>query len=275
MPRSITGVYTLPEAAFVAGTVIQSAPVNSDFSDIASALTQSLATTGVTAMTGPIKAFAGTVTAPSYAYANALGTGFYLAGTNQMGWTANGTLAALFNADGSTDWAQDAAFAHDVAADTLTVATSATIAGHPVTNFPSATVMLFRQTAAPTGWTKSATDNNKGLRVVTGTVGSGGSVGFSTVFGYTAVTATTLTQAQTPAHTHFVSNLSNIVGVLLTSLLTMSRTANWSADTSYQLSGDAGAASTGISSSIGSSASHDHAIDMQLQYIDVIVATKN
>ena len=49
--------------------------------------------------------------------------------------------------------------------------------------FPSGTKMLFQQTAAPTGWTKvtSAVDN-KALRLVSGTVGSGGNSAFTTAF---------------------------------------------------------------------------------------------
>jgi len=48
--------------------------------------------------------------------------------------------------------------------------------------FPSGTSMLFQQTAAPTGWTKQTTHNDKALRLQTGTVGTGGSVAFSTAF---------------------------------------------------------------------------------------------
>ena len=47
---------------------------------------------------------------------------------------------------------------------------------------PSGTVMLFVQTAAPTGFTKSTTHNDKALRVVSGSVGTGGSVAFTTAF---------------------------------------------------------------------------------------------
>ncbi|BCV03688.1 MAG: hypothetical protein CM15mV71_320 [Caudoviricetes sp.] len=37
--------------------------------------------------------------------------------------------------------------------------------------------MLFQQTSAPTGWTKDTSDtNNRALRVVSGSAGSGGSV---------------------------------------------------------------------------------------------------
>jgi hypothetical protein len=51
------------------------------------------------------------------------------------------------------------------------------------TLIPSGTVMLFAQTAAPTGFTKNvSTGDNSALRVTTGTVGTGGSVAFTTAF---------------------------------------------------------------------------------------------
>ena len=46
--------------------------------------------------------------------------------------------------------------------------------------FPSGTKMLFQQTSAPTGWTKVTSGvDNKALRVVSGTAGSGGSNAFT------------------------------------------------------------------------------------------------
>ena len=45
--------------------------------------------------------------------------------------------------------------------------------------FPSGTSMLFQQTNAPTGWTKQTTHNDKAIRLVTGSVGTGGSSAFS------------------------------------------------------------------------------------------------
>lgn len=46
MPRNGSGAYSLPEAAFIPNTPISSAAVNSDFSDIAAAITASLARDG-------------------------------------------------------------------------------------------------------------------------------------------------------------------------------------------------------------------------------------
>lgn len=84
--------------------------------------------------------------------------------------------------------------------------------------FPKGTSMLFRQTTAPTGWTKVTSHNNKALRIVSGTAGTGGSVGFTTVFstqrpsgkcvtnlsgGKTSYS--TLSTSQMPAHKHSTS----------------------------------------------------------------------
>jgi hypothetical protein len=105
MARNSSGVYSLPQAAYVAGTVIASASMNSNLSDIANALTTSLASTGVTPMTGPILSASGTVAAPSITFNSNPATGFYLAGANQIGWAANGSQGATFNNDKSVTWA--------------------------------------------------------------------------------------------------------------------------------------------------------------------------
>tara|TARA_R100000353_G_scaffold83280_1_gene62295 strand:- start:2542 stop:4164 length:1623 start_codon:yes stop_codon:yes gene_type:complete len=56
--------------------------------------------------------------------------------------------------------------------------------------FPSGTKMLFQQTAAPTGWTKVTSGvDNRALRVVSGTVGSGGSNAFSNTLTSRGITA--------------------------------------------------------------------------------------
>lgn len=101
MPRNATGVYTLPQAAFQPNTVIASAAMNSNLSDIATALTQSLATTGVTPMTGQFLATSGAVGAPGVSFSSGTSTGMYLAGTNQIGFATNGTLALTINSDQS------------------------------------------------------------------------------------------------------------------------------------------------------------------------------
>lgn len=138
MPRNSSGTYSLPVAAFVPGGLIKSADNNSNFFDIATALTQSLATTGVSTMTGPIKAAAGAVNAPSVTFGGSLTTGFYLSGTNQIGWTANGVQGAAFNADTSVTWAGGATWGGTISAAKGTV--------------PIGAEMDFAGSVAPAGW---------------------------------------------------------------------------------------------------------------------------
>lgn len=71
--------------------------------------------------------------------------------------------------------------------------------------FPSGTRLLFQQTTAPTGWTKEAgaAYNNVALRVVTGAVGTGGAVDFTTAFAAgLSSNSYTLQTADIPAHAH-------------------------------------------------------------------------
>lgn len=87
----------------------------------------------------------------------------------------------------------------------LVVTGTGTLGGRAIDAFPSGTKMLFAQTSAPTGWVKDTTHDNKALRVVSGTAGSGGTVAFTTAFASQNVGGTALTQAQLPAHTHTYS----------------------------------------------------------------------
>jgi hypothetical protein len=96
----------------------------------------------------------------------------------------NGTSAVQFVAPGTTG---------NVLTSNGTTWTSAAAGG----GFPSGTLMLFAQTTAPTGWTKSVTHDNKALRVVSGTASSGGSVAFTTAFVSQGVTGTIANQTAT------------------------------------------------------------------------------
>jgi hypothetical protein len=170
--------------------------------------------------------------------------------------------------------------------------------------FPSGTVMLFAQTAAPTGWTKSTTHNDKALRVVSGAAGSGGSLAFTAAFASQAVAgtvgATTLTASQIPAHTHTgTSDSTTISGSFGPFRQSLGPAATASASgvfTTYAggTSGDANNGSSQVvginmsaphthtftTSSIGGGGSHTHsftgtAIDLSVAYVDVILAAKD
>jgi len=76
-----------------------------------------------------------------------------------------------------------------------------------MSGFEPGTKMLFQQSAAPVGWTKDTTHNNKALRVVSGSVTTGGTLSFTDAFkagiGLTGtIGATALTVDQLPSHTH-------------------------------------------------------------------------
>jgi hypothetical protein len=136
----------------------------------------------------------------------------------------------------------------------LTVATFLG-SGLSLGGFAPGTVMLFVQTAAPTGWTKSTTHDNKALRVVSGSVTTGGTQGFTAVLNGT-VGATTLTEAQIPSHTHTYTAASVTNSTLVGASGTGFRTAV--------------TANTGAT---GGGGSHTHSMDVA--YVDVIIATKD
>ncbi len=170
---------------------------------------------------------------------------------------------------------------------------------------PSGTKMLFIQTAAPTGWTKDTTHDNKALRIVSGTASSGGSINFTTAFGSRSVSGTTdnttaggtvggtaLTEAQIPAHRHYIA--ANVVLWNGTINNYPNDTIAWSNGNSpgeeeYELARSGGLEATlGRTSPTGSGSTHTHSftgsahshtysstLDMAVQYVDAIIATKD
>lgn len=138
--------------------------------------------------------------------------------------------------------------------------------------FPATTAMMFVQTAAPTGWTKSTTHNDKALRVVSGAASSGGTTAFTTVFTNQTPTittsglsagATTLTTAQMPSHTHTYPSYSGNSGNGLSNYATGGGTASGA-------TGGGGSHTHTVSGTATSSA-----ITLNVQYVDVIIATKD
>ena len=83
---------------------------------------------------------------------------------------------------------------------------------------PATSITLFQQSTAPVGWTKLSTHNNKALRLVTGTAGSGGTTDFTTVFTNASPTtvsntlvadSTTLAGSQIGVHTHGIGGANS------------------------------------------------------------------
>lgn len=97
MARDGAGTYSLPQAPFVSGTVISSTAVNSDFSDIATALTQSLAKDGQTVPTAnlPMGGYKHTNVANGTARTDYAAAGQVQDGSFTWCGTAGGTANAL------------------------------------------------------------------------------------------------------------------------------------------------------------------------------------
>jgi len=100
MPRNGSGTYSLPQPPFVAGTVISSSAVNSDFSDIATALTGSLPRDGQAGMSGQLKLTDGSSASPSITFTTETTTGFHRTGTGVIGVTLSGVELGTFRSNG-------------------------------------------------------------------------------------------------------------------------------------------------------------------------------
>jgi hypothetical protein len=122
--------------------------------------------------------------------------------------------------------------------------------------FPTGTLMLFQQSAAPIYWTKQTTHNDKALRVVSGTASNGGTNAFSTVMAQTVVGSHALTITEMPSHSH-----GGTIGGATISVVS---------------SGGASVLQPGGSVlNNGGGAAHNHTISMDVAYVDLIVAQKD
>jgi hypothetical protein len=151
---------------------------------------------------------------------------------------------------------------------------------------PSGTKMFFNQTSAPTGWTKETGTDNAALRLVSGTVSSGGSSNFTSVFGSSVSTGShTLTASEMPSHTH-------------TGTTGTESAAHTHGDSGFYGFGSGSGSSpyaagfnsfralslgtesashthSFTTSSAGSGGGHTHSMSMNLKYVDTILATKD
>lgn len=148
------------------------------------------------------------------------------------------------------------------------------------------TLMLFQQTSAPTSWTKEITHNDKALRVVSGTAGSGGSTAFTSVFSSRTpsgnvttnvsgnANATTLDENTIPSHTHNARASLNNAGNSANS----SHFGPYGQDGSVlsvqtASKGNSGSHTHGLTAS-GSSSFSGVALDFAVAYVDLIIASK-
>jgi hypothetical protein len=134
---------------------------------------------------------------------------------------------------------------------------------------PSGTISVFQQTAAPTGYTKNTTHNNKAMRVVSGTASSGGSTAFTSVFTTRTIAANNLPNitltVTDPGHDHGYTAPANQAGGDGGGSVVDTTTA-----------GTTDESTTGISVAIDNTARGGVAqqtMDFAVQYVDFIVAT--
>tara|TARA_R100001460_G_scaffold31302_2_gene61628 strand:- start:2993 stop:4039 length:1047 start_codon:yes stop_codon:yes gene_type:complete len=167
--------------------------------------------------------------------------------------------------------------------------------------FPSGTSMLFQQTNAPTGWTKQTTHDDKAVRLVTGSVGTGGSVAFSTALGSGATVAGgsisgnpgsnlsvsvsgniashTLSINQIPSHSHPVTvnttaahaaGFSGATGPSTGTVNTGSAGGGGSHNHNHNLSGSVSGNITSGNLAVGASTAA-----INVNYVDFIIANKD
>jgi hypothetical protein len=152
----------------------------------------------------------------------------------------------------------------------------------PASPIPSGTVMLFYQSAAPSGWTQVTSLNDYALRIVSGTGGTtGGTTAFSTVFANQTPTittsglsagATTLSSTQIPSHSHsntlntYYANPGCSGGSIWTGANVGFGNQTWS-------TANTGGGGSHTHSIFGSATSS--AITLNVQYANIILCSKN
>ena len=241
-------------------------PASITNASFASITTASIATLGVSSITPVTIAGAASISAASFGSITTLngGTASFTSGSITTLGVASLTPTVIAGAASITG-----SFASFTTASitTLTGTTasfaSITVSGAAVDRFPASTVMLFQQTAAPTGWTKITTHNDKVLRLVSGTVSSGGGDAFTTTFGSGKSTdGHALTIAQMPSHDHTGSYASGSPG-------STDSMRHWNGQ------GAAPIVTKGVVAQ-GGGGTHSHGLsNMDLQYVDIILAAKD
>ena len=156
-----------------------------------------------------------------------------------------------------------------------------TMSSRTVDAFPAGTCIVFAQTAAPTGWTKSVVYNDAALRVVYSTAGSGGTVGFSTAFSANnTVDGHAISIAEMPIHSHTATVTDPQHAHTVSAAFQSSQTAGVvDARGSSNQTLTTNSVSTGITvanANTGSGSTHVHTLsNLAIKYVDTIICYKN
>ena len=150
--------------------------------------------------------------------------------------------------------------------------------------FAPGTSMLFMQTNAPVGWTKSVAHDDAAVRIVSDTASFGGSLDFTTAFAARTITQANLpsvnlsgTAAGSGSHRHFVAATGSNSSTLSDTNALVRQGSN------YTLNGTGAAAAVGqtnvvsdhthdATSALGGSGS---AMSFAVKYVDAIIAVKD
>lgn len=153
---------------------------------------------------------------------------------------------------------------------------------HP--EFAVGTKMVFNQTAAPTGWTKVTSSNDVALRLVSGSVGTGGSVAFETAFASQTPTISqpTASSGAVDVHVLAVNELPSHLHYIQVN------TTSGSAEIHKAGSGSGAFNASSGAVTVSHGGSHVHAftqptisqptssaINLDVSYVDVIISTKD
>lgn len=131
MPRNGSGSYSIPNT-ISPGDQVLAGPVQDNFSDIATALTASIAKDGQTTMTGQFKAANGSAAAPGVTFGADTDTGFFRKSANVMGIAVGGAEVGSVSSDGIAD-----------------------ASGQIIGSLPTGMLMAYVATTAPSGWVRA------------------------------------------------------------------------------------------------------------------------